>query len=321
MPIVIKKQNDEAPTSEWSSDFDFTLPSLPESLPSQPEEDKSVQTYEAKFDVFTRPSVKIVQIPLFSTTSTIYDSLPIFPEVNIVPLKGYNNKIRILFNSGVGEYKLNPIVIQPEDGIFFGSIREALEIGDNMPLPFRSDDPPAFFEIFRITEHPEKYTDFAGQLISTVSTRVEEGGAFLSSTTFIDEIEPNIKYYYTFRTVDIHGNISNPSPIYKIEIADDNGAIYLLLENVELKKREETQLSKKMKKLFNVVPRMIQSIVDGNSIEDYSSANGLGVPKLGFEAEGLWGKKFKIRLTSKKTGKKMDLNINFKTEELPQQIK
>ena len=37
---------------------------------------------------------------------------------------------------------------------------------------------------------------------------------------------------------------------------------------------------------------------------------------LGLEEDGLFGKKFKIRLTSKATGKKIDLNVTFKTEVL-----
>ena len=37
-------------------------------------------------------------------------------------------------------------------------------------------------------------------------------------------------------------------------------------------------------------------------------------PVLGVGGETIWGKKFKIRLVSKKTGKKLDFKLEFKTE-------
>ena len=35
---------------------------------------------------------------------------------------------------------------------------------------------------------------------------------------------------------------------------------------------------------------------------------------MGLENEKVWGKKFKIRVISKKTGRKIDFNINFEHE-------
>jgi hypothetical protein len=279
------------------------------------------QKYTAKLTTTLRPSVKIYEIPLFSISATIYDSLPIFPEVNILPILGKNDRIKILLNSGIGDYRLDPIVIEPGDNSIYENIRSALNLEPGSPLPYRSDDPPAKFEIFRTTTHPSKYTDFSGHLTQVIDNKLSSGYKYLSSNTFIDRVESNTKYYYTFRTLDLHGNISNPSPIYKIELVDDDGTTYLLVEVVEFIKKEKTQISKDMRKLFNIVPRMSQCIVNGEDIKDYSTARGASSPLVGFERETLWGKKFKIRLISKKTGKKMDLNVNFQTEMMSEEIK
>jgi hypothetical protein len=305
------------PTSEYTSKKEAKdkYANLP------PMQQTSTKSYDANFNVVLKPAVKIIEIPLFSVSTTIYDSLPIFPEINILPLIGKKDKIKILFNSGIGEFKMDPVIIEPSDNSIFDNIRRSLNLELGEPLPYRSDDPPAKFEIFRITRHPEGYNDFSGNLIQSIDNRIGESYKYSSSNSFIDRIDPNTKYYYTFRAIDIHGNISNPSPVYKIELVDDEGTTYLLLETVEFKKREKTQLTKDMRKLFNIVPRMSQCIVNGNSIADFSTARGISSPAIGFENETLWGKKFKIRLVSKKTGKKMDLNINFQTEMIPEEIK
>ncbi len=62
-----------------------------------------------------------------------------------------------------------------------------------------------------------------------------------------DKNTPNKKYYYTFKTIDYHGNISNPSPVYEVEIVDDNGASYFLMNtvNFEFKEPSNQQLQAK----------------------------------------------------------------------------
>ena len=59
---------------------------------------------------------------------------------------------------------------------------------------------------------------------------------------------------------------------------------------------------------------MGQRLIDYERIEGIDTAKGLKEVPLGLEEEQVWGKKFKIRLTSKNTGKKIDLNISFEHE-------
>ena len=44
-------------------------------------------------------------------------------------------------------------------------------------------------------------------------------------------IEQNKKYYYIARGIDYHQNRSNPTPIYEVEIINDNG---LIIPNINL---------------------------------------------------------------------------------------
>ena len=59
---------------------------------------------------------------------------------------------------------------------------------------------------------------------------------------------------------------------------------------------------------------MGQRLLDYEKIEQVESAKGLREIPIGIEEEQVWGKSFKIRLTSKRTGKKIDLNVSFEHE-------
>ena len=74
-------------------------------------------------------------------------------------------------------------------------------------------------------------------------------------------------------------------------------------------------LSKQMKKLINIVPRITQTIATVSDLDNFVTAEGL-TPTLGVEEDSLMGKRFKIRVISKETGKKIDLNVRFKMRQV-----
>ena len=49
-----------------------------------------------------------------------------------------------------------------------------------------------------------------------------------------DFLEPNKKYFYTFRAVDVHGKVSNPSQVYQLEISFDGASAFLLTKIINL---------------------------------------------------------------------------------------
>jgi hypothetical protein len=128
-------------------------------------------------------------------------------------------------------------------------------------------------------------------------------------------LQPNTTYYYTFRTTDVHNNISNPTSIYKVTLRDDAGAVYPEIEVLqEFESNIQKDSFKNLKKYIHIVPYEVQITIETQN--ELESANNLAKLKLGFAEDPVWDKKFKIRLRSKSTGKIIDFNVTFTNNEI-----
>lgn len=273
--------------------------------------------FKASLSVKVRPSIKIAEVPFFETNGTISDNPPVPPEVTMIPYRGVKDRILFNLNSSVGEYEMQPVTFNRLEEIKVQEIRESKRLPPDSKITYKTDDRVEAFEIYRLETPPEKIEDFANNLRKYLETDVSSLTIQkASSASFIDNLNPNTDYYYTFRAVDIHGNVSNPTEVRKVRIVENDGAIYPLIEIYQMKKITPQTTSKKCKKLLNIVPRTTQTLINTSksNMGDGLSAKNVKRVVLGQEEVGLFGKKFKIRLTSHKTGKQIDLNINFNVE-------
>ena len=116
--------------------------------------------------------------------------------------------------------------------------------------------------------------------------------------------------------------ISNPSPIYEIELYNDGGAGYPIIRHYDPASPNPKTVTKSARKIIQIIPRISQVYLNEEASGlvgeggEILAADGKDIV-LGNQAEPLFGKRFKIRLISKSTDKKVDLNINFKTNKLP----
>ena len=84
--------------------------------------------------------------------------------------------------------------------------------------------------------------------------------------------------------------------------------------------------TKSARKIIQILPRLTQSFLneEASGLKDEEgnlrTAAGKRDILLGLEDERLFGKRFKIRLTSKSTGKKLDFNVEFKTKRVRGEI-
>ncbi len=276
----------------------------------------------ASVPVFTTPVIKLVEVPLLSSTGKIFDNPPLKPEVRFFPVVDDRSSIKMFFTTSTGTEDVEPISFTKEEADEHAQVAINQNRNDGK-IMFKTDDSASAFEIYRVSEPPVTIDDFAGQLFATVltssPTSVPLNGS--SATALVSQVA-NQKYYYIFRTVDTHGHKSNPSTVYEIELYNDGGAGYPIIRHYDMASPDPTTTTKAARKIIQIVPRISQAylneaasgLVDING--DLQSASGNTNIQLGTEDTPLFGKKFKVRLTSKSTGKKLDLNINFKTKQL-----
>lgn len=235
-------------------------------------------------------------------TNRLLDYPPMEPEIELVPYIGIDKMIKINFNTSIGQKTVPAINFNQTEEIQRDKLRLAQNKDTNSPLlSFQTDEPADSIEIYRLEDKkPSGYEDFFGSLLSAIKTNNSSGASY------VDNIKPNKKYYYIARCVDYHGNISNPTPLYELEILNDNGLIIPNIAIVEFDKKENLkQQSKEFKQYLKILPALRHRLVN---VEN-SNQNDI---ELGIDNIKPWNKRFKLRLTSKSTGKKMDINFTFK---------
>ena len=301
--------------------------------------------YENNYDV------KILRVPYYnipaiegtdeSEVTVNLDSPPMPPNVEFFPYKNVSDKIGFWFNIQMGEAFMVPVYdlldTAQRASIIIASFSKAgtdaegvTAIGDEMfdvPIFYKTDDYGGKFEVFRLTERPKTYADFKNAKISTIDV--------LGDKTLISDIQPNQDYYYIFRTIDVHGMPSNPTPVYHFKMITHNdipetdsvhigvsgGQPVLFNELIYLDDNYEKKIdNKSFKKYLLIEPSLKQSFLsfDNFGAEKEISTKNEVLNKMsdltfGNSEEKLFDKKFKIRITSKQTGRKLDVNVHFKS--------
>jgi len=302
------------------------------------------------FGIVNMPCLKIATLPSVTKRVAVADRPPIYPNVDIIPFKNEPRKIMFNLSGNSGTTRSKPVFLEADDvaqfyvsllnqGVdetFFKTYDRVTadthtdgvkhtwseyfktnpqEIG-NALLEFKSDDPATVFEAFRIDTYPSSFKDFRGNMIKKIDSSA-------TNTSFVDNILPNKKYYYVFRTEDVHGHVSNPTHVYEVELITMNNAIRPNIKIVEPKdlvqeKGELGKSSTKLRQFISLRPALHQKKINlptagtyGDSIIDEGTnlVNTFN-PRLGPESS-VFGKKFKMRIKSKRTGKEIDINMRF----------
>ena len=281
--------------------------------------------YLADFNLYYEPSIKIFEVPLGTKTFRPLDSPP--NSLDVIPFQKLDDSQTLGFNIKYEEFASSengeelPPAITAADIAYLGEYRNTYDMITNSVFT-ETISPQTQVEVFRLSERPAAYTDFAEATHGVVDLQIENKNYYLTDEIFYDKIQTNKKYYYLFRFVNAHGISGRISTILQAELIDDGGYKYSVFKDLfdeDLDSDIFIQPSKTFKKLIHILPNLKQLMLNTSKIDfNDHAANQLENLGVGTHVnDPLWGKTFKIRLTSKKTSKKADLNLTFNLTEEP----
>ena len=241
-----------------------------------------------------------------STTS--YIDLPPKPTyMDVYPKRGINDRIVIVFNefasSLAPEIKTIPKK-EWSDGWQAAKDLYVDQAPQNPPLkdedmPFMSGDVDKILLYKLEGEKPTHEDDF--------TEIFDELNVLFDGYSKEVILKPNTKYYFATRSLSYTGLYSYLSEVYSVELVDDGGAVFPLVEIVQLEKDAATRKEKMhFSSQFRIEPALLQQAPN-------TAKNLIGyLQPIVFSSNDETRPRFKIRLTSKKTGRKADFNVIYK---------
>jgi hypothetical protein len=257
------------------------------------------------FGVINEVDIILAGLPYVNQSSAkVVSSPPPPPDVYPIPFKNVKNKIKFFVNDSFFTYRDYPIKIYEQEKAEYDKLLEIEKQNgrDDGKITFIGDEPSAAFLVHKLETYPETYEDFSTGEKFVIEN---QGG-------FTDSIEPNKKYYYVFRSYDRHFMTSNPSEVYEVEIVENSGAIYPIIKIVQMKKDDSRTKTKSFKNQVKINVNPDHILENATNIEEtIKSAINLNLNKFGSLTPSIFGRNFKIRITSKRSKKKLDINLSF----------
>ena len=273
--------------------------------------------YAADFYLNYEPTAKIVEIPLYEKTLKVLDNPA--NRLSVAPYQVVGNSQKIGFDFAYTSFVDGtfPSIISDEDEAYKEAYVHANDLFEDSYLDHPSIALQRYVEVYRLSSRPTAITDFNGSKIAEIDLAVENLSQYSYKGAFYDDtIKTNQKYYYLFRVLNQQRNLSHLTEITEAELINDGGykyVIFNILYEYELEQEVFNEASTKFKKLIQLQPNLAQLEFNTDDL-DYAQSAASQIDNLiiGSAADLIWDKTFKVRLSSKKTSRKIDLNITYK---------
>jgi len=279
--------------------------------------------YLADFNATIEPTIRIIEVPIATKAISALDHPP--APVDLTSYQRMDDSSVIGFFAQVESFPSNtlgfPVVLTDFDYNYRVDYMRSnnLIAVENEKLMESSRSKITHLEVYRLSEKPTKIRDFSQNLVMSKALNTDNK-EFPNTTCFYEErIRANQKYYYLFRFRNVLNISGHSSEIYEIELIDDGSYKYInsnTLSAADLSIPTMTDPSLPFKKLIQLVPNSTQLMI-GESEVNYSNSayEEFDNVTIGTAEYSIFDKRFKIRLTSKKTGEKIDLNVTYRLRE------
>ena len=260
-------------------------------------------------DTTINHSVQLVEIPMFQDECRIVQPPQPMPEIMFHNNKYSRSEIKMSLQLNPNTYIADFIPLEPFEEDQNDLIDEYNTLKRKNYFHYETEH--AFFEVFKMEQIPRTYDEVDNFKLADL----RNPSPSISATLF-DRILMDKPYYYVARSINSHGLLSNPTPIYEVRLTEDADETFLHVDVVGfIQKKQEVQNTVDFSKFIQLIPASDHTIFNSNqeSIINARSLYGkIDKVILGIAKNPIWGEKFKFRFTSNDTGKKIDFNVTVK---------
>jgi hypothetical protein len=270
-------------------------------------------------EVTNRPSVVLIPFDILTKRINVIQSPPMHPQVKFKTTNDASKKISMYLSQTKSEVRAKFQTIIPSDTVQLDAMKRVPNSRDaNGRFKFKTQGDQGLFEVFKLDSPPSSYSDFRDAKIAEISM------PFLTTDAiFNDFVIPNKKYYYIFRAVNQKGMVSNPTIVYETSLLVDADSSEVIIDTYEFPKVRQMESSIEFRNLLRITPAVEHLLFDNTQSVLFGKNSLIGTLdrlNLGIVEKAVWGRKFKIRIKSKTSGKMIDIILNVdltknKTEE------
>jgi len=285
-------------------------------------DEKNLPFYNAKnfkveipFDVKNRQmvaysplsSLEDLESPDIKLNTKILLLKPSIPEISIFSRKGDPRNVLIMLSNILG-IKKKITGLDAEQDTKVKIVNLGFDVEEIKVLTKE-------FYLYRTTEKPRSYDSFPEQPHKILP---------VDNPDFLDDIEPNVVYYYYAKSISEAGVDSEPSKVLKMEMIQEQDHVFMLLEVYDFGEEKKNITEKMFRKDLVLSPTLLQSSIKNMTLGGYidpKNKNGY-VNRLFKKSNQILRPtqlpSHKLRITSKKTRRRLDINVIYSYEEIKQ---